>query len=122
MDFAPFWMAHTPLKMTIQERGRKRITRGAGRIAQSETQRRSEAISDAPFRYRVSHLVSRLFFRGIYFPQMNRRAWLKLIFENRRPIYGLTREAIGMYRSHRKHRSESSEGPAAVMNEQKAAY
>jgi hypothetical protein len=25
----------------------------------------------------------RLFFRGIYFPQMNKRAWLKLIAQNR---------------------------------------
>jgi hypothetical protein len=29
-------------------------------------------------------LVARLFFRGIYFPQMTRRAWLKLIYDNRR--------------------------------------
>lgn len=121
MDFAPFWMAHTPLKMTIQEA--RQETDHAWRRSYSPERNAEalDAISEAPFRYRVSHLVSRMFFRGIYFPQMNRRAWLKLIFENRRPIYGLTREAIGMYRSHRKTRSQSSEGPTPVMNEQKAA-
>jgi radical SAM superfamily enzyme YgiQ (UPF0313 family) len=121
MDFAPFWMAHTPLKMTIQEA--RQETDHAWRVSYSP-ERNAEAvksISHAPFRYRLSHLVSRLFFRGIYFPQMNKRAWLKLVFENRRPMLSLTKEAIGMWRSHRKNKPRSSEEPVAVMNEQKAA-
>jgi radical SAM superfamily enzyme YgiQ (UPF0313 family) len=121
MDFAPFWMAHTPLKMTIQEA--RHETDHAWRRSYSPERNAEalEAISDAPFRYRLSHLISRLFFRGIYFPQMNKRAWLKLVFDNRRPMYGLTKEAIGMYWSHRKHAKQPSEEPAPVMNEQKAA-
>jgi hypothetical protein len=43
----------------------------------------------------------RLFFRGVYFPQMNKRAWIKLIAENRRPIYKLAKEAIGNWRDAR---------------------
>jgi hypothetical protein len=62
-----------------------------------------------------------MFFRGIYFPQMNKRAWLRLVFENRRPIFSLTREAVGTWRAHRKNKQDPSEEPAAVMNEQKAA-
>lgn len=121
MDFAPFWMAHTPLKMTIQEA--RNETDHAWRLAYSPERNAQalESISAAPFRYRLSHLVSRMFFRGIYFPQMNKRAWLKLAFENRRPIFGLTREAFGMWRSHRNHKAEPSEGSAPEMNEQKAA-
>jgi len=52
---------------------------------------------------------------------MNKRAWLKLMFENRRPILSLTKEAVGMWRSHRKNKPQANEEPAAVMNEQKAA-
>jgi hypothetical protein len=121
MDFAPFWMAHTPLKMTIQEA--RQETDHAWRRSYSPERNAEalESISAAPFRYRLSHLVSRMFFRGIYFPQMNKRAWLKLAFENRRPIYGLTKEAFGMWRSHRKNKQQPSEESAPVMNEQKAA-
>jgi radical SAM superfamily enzyme YgiQ (UPF0313 family) len=121
MDFAPFWMAHTPLKMTIPEA--RQETDHAWRMSYSPERNEEaiNAISDAAFRYRLSHLVSRLFFRGIYFPQMNKRAWLKLIFQNRRPIISLTREAIGMWRSHRKNKAHESDEPAAVMNHQKAA-
>ena len=114
-------MAHTPLKMTIPEA--RQETDHAWRMSYSPERNAEalEAISDAAFRYRLSHLVSRLFFRGIYFPQMNKRAWLKLIFQNRRPIIGLTREAIGMWRSHRKNKTQVSDKPATVMNHQKAA-
>ena len=121
MDFAPFWMAHTPLKMTIQDA--RKETDSAWRASYSP-ERNAEAInsiSDAPFRYRLSHLVSRLFFRGIYFPQMNKRAWLKLAFQNRRPILSLTREAMAMARSHRKHKKVAAEERATVVNAQKVA-
>lgn len=121
MDFAPFWMAHTPLKMTIQEA--RQETDHAWRVSYSP-ERNAEAInsiSHTPFRYRLSHLVSRLFFRGIYFPQMNKRAWLKLVFENRRPIFSLTKEAIGMWRSHRKNKTQASDEPAPAMNQREAA-
>ena len=121
MDFAPFWMAHTPLKMSIQEA--RQETDHAWRVSYSP-ERNAEAInsiSDAPFRYRLSHLVSRLFFRGIYFPQMNKRAWMKLIFQNRRPILSLSKEAFGMWRASRKNKIVAEGEPATVMSEQKAA-
>jgi hypothetical protein len=40
------------------------------------------------------HLVTRLIFRGIYFPQMGKRAWVKLLFANRGLIYSLGRESL----------------------------
>jgi hypothetical protein len=107
--------------MTIQEA--RQETDHAWRVSYSP-ERNAEAInsiSDAPFRYRLSHLVSRLFFRGIYFPQMNKRAWLKLIFQNRRPILSLSKEAFGMWRASRKNKVVVEGEPAAVMSEQKAA-
>src|SRR6267142_2328478 len=121
MDFAPFWMAHTPLKMTIEEA--RHETDSAWRASYSP-ERNADAINsigDVPFSYRVSHLISRLFFRGIYFPQMNKRAWLKLIFQNRGPILSLSKEGFGKWRAHRKKRAVVPEEAAAVMNQQKAA-
>jgi radical SAM superfamily enzyme YgiQ (UPF0313 family) len=121
MDFAPFWMAHTPLKMTIQEA--RDETDHAWRASYSPERNAEalESIKDAAFRYRLSHLVSRLFFRGIYFPQMNKRAWLKLVMQNRRPIAGLTKEAIAMWRAARKNKTNVAAEATPVMNEQKAA-
>src|ERR1700686_1022985 len=62
---------------------------------------RVEAIANAvasvahkPLGYRVNILISRLCFRGIYFPQMGRFAWAKTIAENRRTIFGLIKEAF----------------------------
>ena len=51
--------------------------------------------------YRVNILIARLCFRGIYFPQMGRFAWVKTIAENRRTIFGLVREGLGLRRAAR---------------------
>ena len=101
-------MAHAPLKMTIEE-------------AQEETRRAWEA-SYSPERERRGRCgnrrqtvpvprqppVARLFFRGIYFPQMTRSAWLKLIADNRRVIYKLAKEAAGKWRKARRKRADVS--------------
>ncbi len=121
MDFAPFWMAHTPLKMTIEEARHETDSAWRASYSPERNAEALQAISDSAFRYRLSHLISRLFFRGIYFPQMNKRAWFKLIFQNRRPILSLSREAFGMWRASRKRSTVAAGEPAAVMNQQKAA-
>ncbi len=52
---------------------------------------------------------------------MNKRAWMKLIFQNRRPILSLSREAIAMWRASRKNKIVVEGEPAPVMKQQKAA-
>jgi hypothetical protein len=46
--------------------------------------------------------MARFFFRGIYFPQMGRRAWVNLFLQNRRTIYGLVKEGVATWRAARK--------------------
>ena len=48
----------------------------------------------------------RLAFRAIYFPQTTKRAWFKVIFENRRTVLGLTKEAFGRLRNAKKRVEE----------------
>jgi hypothetical protein len=48
---------------------------------------------------RAMHFVMRLFFRGIYFPQMNKAAWVKLLAQNRKPILKLIKQGIQKYRA-----------------------
>jgi len=50
---------------------------------------------DKPLGFRVNILVSRLCFRGIYFPMMGRFAWVKVVAQNRRTIFKLVKEAFG---------------------------
>jgi radical SAM superfamily enzyme YgiQ (UPF0313 family) len=103
LEFAPFVMAHAPLRMTIEEA--RQETRWAWEASYS-AERNAEAVAALEgheIQYRVSMLVSRLFFRGIYFPQMSRRAWVRLLFENRRPILALIREGFSKWREARKN-------------------
>src|SRR5256714_9903580 len=98
LDFAPFQMAHTPLKMTIAEVHAELNKAWVNSYSPERNASALDSISDAPIGYRVMHLVTRLIFRGIYFPQMGKRAWARLVFANRRPMYRLAREAYSHWR------------------------
>ena len=60
----------------------------------------------------------RLAFRGIYFQQTTKRDWLKVIFENRRTVFGLTKEAFGRLRNGKKRVEEvdDNSGVSAPLN------
>ncbi len=105
LEFAPYQMAHTPLKMTIPETQEELEQAWARSYSPERNEQALAAISDHSMNYRVTHLVMRLFFRGIYFPQMNKRAWMKVIAQNRRPIFQLVREGIGKWRAGRGQKS-----------------
>ena len=47
-----------------------------------------------PFVDRVVHLFARMAFRGIYFPQMKRTEWLRVLFENRSPLLHMFSDGI----------------------------
>src|SRR6202049_727547 len=86
LDFAPFQMAHTPLKMTIPEVHTEVQYAWANSYSPAATKRALDWIADAPAPFKISHLVARLCFRGIYFPQKGSMAWLKVLVENRSAI------------------------------------
>jgi radical SAM superfamily enzyme YgiQ (UPF0313 family) len=113
LDFAPFVMAHAPLKMSIEEA--RLETRSAWERSYSPERNASavESIHDHDLQYRIGMIVARLFFRGIYFPQMTRRAWLKLIYDNRRTLTPLVREGFSKWRASRRRGAEASEVAAA---------
>jgi radical SAM superfamily enzyme YgiQ (UPF0313 family) len=107
MDFAPFVMAHNPLKMTIEEAKAETFKAWAESYSPERNAQALEAIKDKPIQIRISHLVSRFFFRGIYFPQMNKRAWLKLFYQNRKTILNLAKEGFKTWRSANKNKLET---------------
>src|ERR1700719_4192014 len=98
-EFIPFAMAHTPLKMTIPE-AHAEVNRDWAKSYSPEAIANAVAsVAHKPLGYRVNILISRLCFRGIYFPQMGRLAWAKTIAQNGRTILNLIKEALGARRA-----------------------
>ena len=114
MDFAPFVMAHKPAKMTVEEARRETISAWEHSYSPERNKEAIDSIKSAPIEVRISHFVARLFFRGIYFPQLHARDWIKLLFDNRSSILSLTGEGIGTWRrARRRRRMETAERAAA---------
>ncbi len=104
LDFAPFVMAHDPLKMTIEDAKKETFDAWSRSYSPERNWEAINAIREAPIDVRIGHLVARLFFRGIYVPQMSKWAWIKLLLDNRRSILSLTGEGLRTWRSARRSR------------------
>jgi len=93
-EFIPFAMAHTPLKMTIEE-AHAEVKYGWSHAYSPEALAQAvESLDDQPLGYRINIFLARLCFRGIYFPMLGKLAWLRVIAENRKTISSLMKEAI----------------------------
>jgi radical SAM superfamily enzyme YgiQ (UPF0313 family) len=94
LDFAPFQMAHTPLKMSISEVQAEVRRAWANAYSPAETARAIDWLAGEPVPYKISHFVARMFFRGIYFPPKGAWGWLKVIVQNRASLSRLLRESL----------------------------
>jgi radical SAM superfamily enzyme YgiQ (UPF0313 family) len=93
-EFIPFEMAHTPLKMTIEE-AHAEVRYGWNKSYSPEAIAHAvDSLEDKKLGYRINILIARLCFRGIYFPMMGRMAWVKMFLENRRTILKLVKEGF----------------------------
>src|ERR1700724_94746 len=94
LEFKAFAMAHTPLKMTIPE-AHAEVLDGWNRSYSPEAIAHAvESFDYKPLGYRINVLISRICFRGIYFPQMGPWAWVKVIAQNRKTIFKLAKEGF----------------------------
>jgi radical SAM superfamily enzyme YgiQ (UPF0313 family) len=98
LDFAPFQMAHTPLRMTIPQVHEEVEYAWKNSYSPATTTGALDKIADAPAPYKISHLVARLCFRGIYFPQKGKLAWFKVFIENRSVIARVVRDSFTRWR------------------------
>src|SRR5213593_489842 len=73
LEFAPYQMANTPLKMTIPQTQEELTKAWLVSYSLDRTERALESLRDKPIHDRVMHLTMRIMFRGIYFPQLNKR-------------------------------------------------
>lgn len=94
LEFAPFQMAHTPLKMSIPEVQAEVRHAWLSSYSPAATARALEAIADEPVPYKISHLVARIFFRGIYFPPKGAWGWVKVIAQNWASLFRIFKESF----------------------------
>ena len=94
LDFKPFVMAHLPKGLTPEQ--------AEAEVRQAWTQsydpkanaRALDWLEGRSFCDRMMHLLARIAFRGIYFPQMRAREWAHVLLENRHVIFRLAGQAI----------------------------
>ena len=94
LEFAPFHMAHTPLGMTIPEVRAEIRYAWLNSYSAAATAHAIESIADEPVPYKISHLIARIFFRGIYFPPKGIWGWFKVFAQNRGSIFRIVKESF----------------------------
>jgi radical SAM superfamily enzyme YgiQ (UPF0313 family) len=111
LEFAPFHMAHTPLHITIPEVQDEVRYAWTNSYSPAANQKALDSIADEPAAYKISHLMSRLFFRGIYFPQKGAWPWLKLIAQNRGPMWHVIKDSFTRWHgNHDRNRGQDFNG------------
>jgi len=114
LDFRPFQMAHTPLKMSIEQTQTEINHAWVNSYSPEGIARAVNSIRHQPVGQRATILIARLCFRGIYFPQMGRWAWTKVIAQNWQTIYSLAKEGMATRRLVRKDRKIRVSDPSAI--------
>jgi radical SAM superfamily enzyme YgiQ (UPF0313 family) len=95
LDFSPYVMAHTPQKMSIEETHDELKYAWAHCYSPEAIAHAVNSLRHKEVGYRINILVSRLCFRGIYFPQMSPLTWLKVIAQNWRTILQVIKDGFG---------------------------
>ena len=124
LEFAPFRMAHRPLKISVADVQDEVNYAWTNSYSPAATKRALDSISDEPVPYKISHFVARIFFRGIYFPPKGVWQWMKLIGQNRASVYRIVRESFTQWHGtdgvarHSDFNRGPRYAPAAVANEE----
>jgi len=87
-------MAHTPLGMTIPEVRAEIRYAWLNSYSAAATAHAIESMADEPVPYKISHLIARIFFRGIYFPPKGIWGWFKVFAQNRGSIFRIVKESF----------------------------
>jgi radical SAM superfamily enzyme YgiQ (UPF0313 family) len=102
LDFRPFRMAYTPSNIGIEE-AEKEVRQAWERSYSADAISAALAkIAHRPFHERAVLFFTRFAFRGIYFPQLKVRDWVRVLYDNRRSLLSLIREGYMLHRAHRK--------------------
>jgi radical SAM superfamily enzyme YgiQ (UPF0313 family) len=111
LEFAPFRMAHTPLNLTTDQVQDEVHSAWLNSYSPEANMRAIDAIADEPAPYKISHVASRIFFRGIYFPPKTMSRWLHLLFQNRKVIARVVRDCFRQWHGTKQDRRSPAFAP-----------
>ncbi|HSW40729.1 MAG TPA: radical SAM protein [Acidobacteriota bacterium] len=95
LEFKPFTMGFSPLHISSEQaEAEVREAWAASYSPEANAAAMRWLSAGSLFSDRVIHFLARIAFRGIYFPQMKRRDWIKILFQNRGSILKLIAQAI----------------------------
>jgi radical SAM superfamily enzyme YgiQ (UPF0313 family) len=107
LEFKPFTMGFPPLCITSEQAEAEVREAWASSYSPAANAAAMRWLKSSSFPDRVIHLISRLAFRGIYFPQMKWQDWIKVLFQNRGAIGSIILQAIGEKRRWRRKKISS---------------
>lgn len=96
LDFKPFAMAHKPQGLSSEQAEAEVRHAWTVSYAPATTASAMKYLKTRPLGEQATHLLARLAFRGIYFPQMRKREWARLLFENRAPLLHVIAQALSL--------------------------
>ncbi len=96
LEFKPFTMDFTPLGITADQAEAEVRQAWASSYSPTTTAAALGRLGASPLGNRLIHLIGRLLFRGIYFPQMKKREWVQVLFQNRGPLFRVLAEALAL--------------------------
>jgi radical SAM superfamily enzyme YgiQ (UPF0313 family) len=94
LEFKPFTMSFTPLGVTTEQAEAEIRQAWTSAYSPQTTTSAMGWLASKPLPDRIIHLLTRLAFRGIYFPQMRRKEWVQVLVENRGVILRLLAQAL----------------------------
>lgn len=104
LDFAPYQMAHTPLKMSIPQAQKELDQAWSASYSPERIAEALEALNHKSVGWRIYHFIMRISFRGIYFNQMGFWSWTRVVAQNRSTIFRLCTESVSQYRAAKRKR------------------
>jgi radical SAM superfamily enzyme YgiQ (UPF0313 family) len=102
LDFKPFRMAYTPTAISIDQSEKEVREAWVRSYSAASISKALDKIKHRPFGERAVLFATRIAFRGIYFPQLSKRQWLGVVWENRSSLVSLIREGIAKHRNRKK--------------------
>jgi radical SAM superfamily enzyme YgiQ (UPF0313 family) len=98
LEFKPFTMGFSPLRITSEQAEAEVREAWAASYSPAANASAMKWLESASLPDRIIHLLARLAFRGIYFPQMKRRDWINILLQNRGSICRIILQALQMKR------------------------
>jgi radical SAM superfamily enzyme YgiQ (UPF0313 family) len=96
LEFKPFSMGFSPAGISSEQAEAEVREAWESSYTPAANAAAMRLLESGSFPDRVIHLLSRLAFRGIYFPQMSRKEWVRILFQNRGAILSLISQALKM--------------------------